>query len=1518
MASRVNVKFVVMLSLVLGLVFAGVAGVALMVLYKSGAENVRLGDEAMARGDYKAAERFYSRAVFKEQRNVEWIRKWREAMMQKVPENRSAYIDDYQMYAGSVLRALAVAEGESVPAHREYLEELYQRVHSSGAAGAWQALAGAVDDSLVYFKEPPGELLRYRGIAGVRLAQLGSEVRESERERALADLTAALQADPDDDQAAEALMEWHLLQAKAAKANARPEDAAESIRRAGEVIGEFVATHPDSTTAAMALLRYELLKIDESLNQSAARAEREAARRDAIAALAPKAEAAAAAFRRADPMTVDPVEIYQFGQFYGMIDPEAGAALVLEELDRAQAARPDDADVMFIRALSLHNRREYEAAIKLFEQILALPIRRVSLQGLRQFDRQQQSAALRVASAIGLHVMSGEDAAAAKAALERAKDYRRALSSWMADSEPQVMLLDAKLRLAENDPNRAQQLLIQYNERTSNRDLEGLLLLAELSVRFGEPGRAKELLERAIELQPQSVGARLALAGVEARLQNHESAAEHYRIVLSIDPSNETAKRELQVAEALGGASSGDPVVDLLVEADRIARGDDEQIGDDAKAMELLERGMDKHNAEPRIAASLATLRMINGDREGALAAMDRALAAHPDSALARSLRERIVASDSLEATIRLIDESGAPEHVKWVQKSQAYRSNDRAEEADAALAEAARIAPNDPLVVEAQFSLALSRKDIDAARRLADHAAKLDLDRAGGRTYQARVLIAENQLRDAAAILQTAVQQGTATAPTWRLLAILQLQLGRTADSLRSFESALGLNPADLETINLYIRALVQVGREEEALSLARRSEEYGRRSRDFLSLWLDLEAAVGDQALARERREQMAERDPKDLDNLYALASLYMQARAWAKARPLIEQLKAQESSLRVTQLEARWAADQGDLNAARDAFIAYIDRTRQGPTPVTSEPFLAFGRFMIDRGQTELGLEAMAEAAKHQDPERMEADVARGDALFMLGRYAEAEAAYRTVVNADADTEQHTVRKRLVDTLVRLGRFDEAEQAIAAIGAAADEDLALLVQRSIIAEGRGDARRARELADLAVGKFPSDPMAYIRRAQLVLADPVYARDALADLDTALRLRPGNVQALRLRAATNFALEQPDAAIRDLQAAVDAAPYQDDLRLQVLAEMLRRNRENDAANLADAALKLRPTDAALARGLGDTFAAAGRWNRAAACFRKAWELGRDEGSCTMYAFALLHTDPPSLAEADALLRSRDIPVVRSSTLLMVRASLRAKQGRMDEAKADAGAALALCGADGRRLVAWRQGLGDAFPDPATALDVLSALKPSPEQAEWFQLVRAQTMLALETTRSEGQALLRALATDGRDNGVAFTAAGLLSALLYEQGAHEEAVSVLKLGLARNPDSLDLNNNLAYILAVNLENPQEALAYAEKAAALGPQRANVLDTLAAVQVGLGRLEEADATLAKALTLPAAPTDKATILMRQAKVKLARGQGSEARRLVDEAGTLLSKIPNLPDARRQEFEELKREIDAAR
>src|SRR5690606_801328 len=132
-------------------------------------------------------------------------------------------------------------------------------------------------------------------------------------------------------------------------------------------------------------------------------------------------------------------------------------------------------------------------------------------------------------------------------------------------------------------------------------------------------------------------------------------------------------------------------------------------------------------------------------------------------------------------------------------------------------------------------------------------------------------------------------------------------------------------------------------------------------------------------------------------------------------------------------------------------------------------------------------------------------------------------------------------------------------------------------LLAQRSLIAEQLGDARRARALADEAVARYPKDALAFHRRAQLLAADPTLAQDALADLDMALRLNPDFVQSLRLRASLYFTLGRVDDALRDLRAAVEADPSLDDLRVSLLAELIRRGREGEAVTIAEAAWRMR-----------------------------------------------------------------------------------------------------------------------------------------------------------------------------------------------------------------------------------------------------------------------------------------------------------------------------------------------------
>ena len=118
---------------------------------------------------------------------------------------------------------------------------------------------------------------------------------------------------------------------------------------------------------------------------------------------------------------------------------------------------------------------------------------------------------------------------------------------------------------------------------------------------------------------------------------------------------------------------------------------------------------------------------------------------------------------------------------------------------------------------------------------------------------------------------------------------------------------------------------------------------------------------------------------------------------------------------------------------------------------------------------------------------------------------------------------------LRKRLIEALVQQNKAAEVEAAFAALGDRADSDVELLCQHAQSARDSGDMRRAREFLDKAVTKFPEEPLPYLRRARLSMLSPNLTNDALADLGTAIKLRPNFWQAYRSRARCTFAPTRP-----------------------------------------------------------------------------------------------------------------------------------------------------------------------------------------------------------------------------------------------------------------------------------------------------------------------------------------------------------------------------------------------------
>jgi len=188
MASRVNVKFVVILSAALVALAVGVAGVFFVVKLRSGDRFARMGDTAMARGDAKAADEFYARAVGKDQTRLVWLTKWREAREKKIPESETVFESDYRMYVYGILRTLATVQRTNVDAHREYLQAVYDQLADGTNQDGWNHLISEAEASLRYFDEAnlPPAIRRYRGMAYAGLATI-SDIKES-RKTAVADL----------------------------------------------------------------------------------------------------------------------------------------------------------------------------------------------------------------------------------------------------------------------------------------------------------------------------------------------------------------------------------------------------------------------------------------------------------------------------------------------------------------------------------------------------------------------------------------------------------------------------------------------------------------------------------------------------------------------------------------------------------------------------------------------------------------------------------------------------------------------------------------------------------------------------------------------------------------------------------------------------------------------------------------------------------------------------------------------------------------------------------------------------------------------------------------------------------------------------------------------------------------------------------------------------------------------------------------------------------------------------------
>lgn len=361
----------------------------------------------------------------------------------------------------------------------------------------------------------------------------------------------------------------------------------------------------------------------------------------------------------------------------------------------------------------------------------------------------------------------------------------------------------------------------QHYERALALDGSSVAAAVNLGFVRLEQGRATEAvapLEMATRCDPDNVDARFLLGRIALQAGRSEQAIEQFEHALRVQPAFRPAKaalvRALAAAERLDEARA---LASTAVQADpsdaemQLLNGNLLRIaGDPSGAIDSLRRAVELESRLGEAWLAMAQCHAALGQLDDARGALQRVLAARPDTAsLATQVGDefqRLGDTDAAVAAYRIglqID----PRHAAACQNMGiALQSVGRYEESLSALESARDLDPASP---QAWCNLGIAQLKLRRG------------DEAEQSFARAQSLLADDASPDSAHAPEYARVQA--------ILAVQALERGATTDALACFERAIALDPSALQPRSHQLFALTYVDDPQRSLVAAR---EYGRRA--------------------------------------------------------------------------------------------------------------------------------------------------------------------------------------------------------------------------------------------------------------------------------------------------------------------------------------------------------------------------------------------------------------------------------------------------------------------------------------------------------------------------------------------------------------------------------------------------------------------------------------------------------------------------------------------------------------
>lgn len=1501
MATKVNTKFVVLLSAGVIVVAGAVAAIGYRTISKTAGDHMALGDQAMSKGDFEGAVQSYAKAVNKARGNPEIIGKWFDALTKITPSPSTVYRERFRSEYMLALNALARNKPDDAAIQNRVLEMMLVELRLvPPTASAWEGLYTAADTAIKNFStgDANADLVkRYRGIARVTLMQISADQADDKMAEAKSDLEAAVKSNPDDAEATSYLAEWHKAMADRARRRNDLEVADKLTADARKLLVDFTEDKPVWSTAGLALAR---LDFSESIRKAATTARPV----DIMTAQHPNL------LRVTEQLLKEPAEKVERQTAIGLAELLVGMnvpdapKLAVRVLEHRLKGTPTDVVSFFKLGEIELATRQFESALKRLGELSTMKDLPLSQEGVMLFALREEAIARQAEGSLAKWQMTDASKTDERAKLlDEAKAFAAKHAELAGNETTRGMSLRGKIKYAEGDLVEARRLLDSYLEQTGRSDLASLKLLADILKRQGNSGGARQQYERVLTFNQRDMEALGALAQIEIELQDYTKAQKRVDQILAIDPENKAAQEvSAKLIDLLRGTDATDPFnrMQALVQQRMNASPPDM-----AGALAALREGADKLDLNLPQMISVANRLALFDDLAKAREVLQKAQQKFPEDSRPKDILAALDDPDPLPRQLRQIEAAELPDLVKHMLRFQLFTRLGKTAEADDAFSKAKALDAEHPLVVSTLFDKALAAKDMNEANRLAGLAVTKNLDKVNGLIFRVRFEQAQGRLAEAEQLAQQAVDKDPLNPTIWRLLGLIRIQREKPGEAGLAFERGLALKPDDIELIKGAIRAKVAAGQNVEALAQARGALQYAQGDTDFATLWLSLEGAVGDKARAIELRQRQFNRDPKDCENAMELANLLIQDGKFPDARRALDAVKANCSTAATTTtrvvLEASWFGNQRDVVGAKkvwEDYIASLPSEQREP-----ELYIAYAQFMSRLGQNGTAMEILKGARGTQDAKLCQIDREISDLYFAANDFKSAIPEYERVLK-DCQDDDMKVRFRLVEAYIRGGeakKADELALQMEKLGTMRPEDKpTFYLLRADAATALGDRPKAKEHYDNALSANPNLAIAFVKRAEFRLGDPDLVADGISDLERALQLDK-RFSAARARLAQHYLqTDQRERGISLLREGLDVNPDDTGIRVELVRQLNRIGRPGDALQTVQDIMQ-RSADPQWKTMAGELLAQGGQHEDAVKLFAEAWKVSRNPGLARLYSESLLVLPRPDVARVRELLNDPATGANRFAPLMMLKARVAALEGRTEDVKNEVVAAFR--GLELTSLSETTQFFSDlkkAMPKAAEVVALLDPLKP--KDTPWPEATGvhlARLRLTEPGLRAEGLAMYDAMLASPQDKTTVMQGVRVSADGLYADKQYEAATELYKRLLVQLPDDANLLNNLAYTYSKHLDRHQEALPLAKQAASAQPNNPNVLDTLGTVQLALGQLADAEQTLRRGMEVANTPEQQLPIVLHLTEVALAKGDRAGADGFLLQADRILGRDPRI-------------------